>query len=58
MGIGWAIFIFVVVLGLIISNVLLLKQCAHIKVPDSVIEAVKARQQREREEEEAKKNDQ
>jgi hypothetical protein len=40
MSIGWVIFIVVIVLGIIVSNILLLKQSANMKLPDSVVKAI------------------
>ncbi|WP_409439455.1 DUF2897 family protein [Psychromonas sp. GE-S-Ul-11] len=47
MSIGWVIFIIVIVLGIILSNILLLKQSAKMKVPDHVLKAIKEREARE-----------
>ena len=47
MSIGWIIFIILLVLGIIVSNILLLKQTANMKIPQHVIKAVKERQQKE-----------
>ncbi|TEW52909.1 DUF2897 family protein [Psychromonas algicola] len=54
MSIGWVIFIIVLVLGIIVSNILLLKQSANMKVPEHILKAVKERQQKELEEENKK----
>ncbi|MDA7745931.1 DUF2897 family protein [Psychromonas sp.] len=51
MSTGWVIFIIVLVLGFIISNILLLKQSANMKIPDSVIDAVKEREAKLKEQE-------
>ena len=47
MSMGWVIFIIVLVLGIIVSNILLLKQSANMKIPDSVIEAMQKKKDRE-----------
>jgi hypothetical protein len=52
MSIGWVIFIVVFVLGIIISNILLLKQSANMKLPDSVVKAIEEKKAMERLEEE------
>jgi competence protein ComGC len=52
MSIGWVIFIVVIVLGIIISNILLLKQSANMKLPDSVVKAIEEKKAMERLEEE------
>ena len=54
MSIGWVIFIILLVLGIIVSNILLLKKTANMKIPQHVIKAVKERQQKELEEENKK----
>ena len=54
MSIGWIIFIILLVLGIIVSNILLLKQTANMKIPQHVIKAVKERQQKELEAENKK----
>ncbi|MEI6897697.1 MAG: DUF2897 family protein [Psychromonas sp.] len=39
---GWLVFLIIsLVLGIIVSNLLLLKQSAKIKIPDSVLKAIK-----------------
>ncbi|MEH6454117.1 MAG: DUF2897 family protein [Psychromonas sp.] len=45
------------VLGVIVSNLMLLKQTAKYKVPKEVIEAVKKRREKEAEEEKKKPTD-
>ncbi|MDN2662155.1 DUF2897 family protein [Psychromonas sp. 14N.309.X.WAT.B.A12] len=55
MSIGWVIFIIVIVLGIILSNILLLKQSAKMKVPDHVLKAIKEREAAEAENEDKKK---
>ena len=61
MSIGWVIFIIVLVLGIVLSNILLLKQSANMEVPDSVKQAIKEKNEREArellEKEEQKKTD-
>jgi len=47
MSMGWVIFIIVLVLGIIVSNILLLKQSANMKIPDSVVEAMQKKKDRE-----------
>lgn len=47
MSIGWVIFIILLVLGIILSNILLLKHSANMKMPDSVIKAIEEKKQRE-----------
>jgi len=47
MSTGWLIFIIVLVLGIIISNILLLKQSANLKVPEKVKQAIKEKNERE-----------
>ena len=47
MSIGWVIFIIILVLGIIVSNLLLLKQTANMKIPDDVLKAIKEKKQRE-----------
>jgi len=61
MSIGWVIFIIVLVLGIVLSNILLLKKSANMEVPDSVKQAIKEKNEREArellEKEEQKKTD-
>lgn len=62
MSIGWIIFIVVIVLGIIISNILLLKQSANMKLPDSVVKAMEEKKaleqlQEEQQNEKQKKPD-
>ena len=58
MSIGWVIFIIVLVLGIVLSNILLLKKSANMEVPDSVKQAIKEKNEREAlEKEEEKKTD-
>ena len=47
MSTGWVIFIIVLILGVIVSNILLLKQSANMKIPDSVVEAMQKKKDRE-----------
>ena len=47
MSMGWVIFIIVLVLGIILSNILLLKQSAKMKIPDSVVKAIHEKNERE-----------
>jgi len=47
MSTGWVIFIVVIVLGVILSNILLLKQSANMKLPDSVKKAIKDKKEKE-----------
>lgn len=47
MAIGWVIFIIVLVLGIIVSNLLLLKKTANMKIPDSVLKAIKDKKQQD-----------
>ena len=59
---GWVIFIIVLVLAIIVSNIILLKQSANMKIPDSVVEAMQKKKDREEAEQkqlelEQKKND-
>lgn len=49
MSTGWVIFIVVIVLGVILSNILLLKQSANMKLPDSVKKAIKDKKEKEKE---------
>tara|TARA_R110001583_G_scaffold22377_3_gene83959 strand:- start:3910 stop:4104 length:195 start_codon:yes stop_codon:yes gene_type:complete len=52
---GWAVFFIIVfVLGIILSNILLLKQTAKTKVPDHIIKKVAERRAKEAEMEEQK----
>jgi len=55
MSTGWVIFIIVFALGIILGNLLLLRKSAQMKVPESVIKAVKERQRKEQEAENNKK---
>lgn len=55
MSIGWVTFIIVLVLGIILSNILLLKQSAKMKVPDHVLKAIKEKQDKEQVEIDSKK---
>lgn len=57
MSTGWVIFIIVLVLGIIISNILLLKQSANMKMPDSVLKAIEEKKQQvlKEQQEQAKK---
>lgn len=62
MSMGWVIFIIVLVLAIIVSNIILLKQSANMKIPDSVVEAMQKKKDREEAEQkqleiEQKKND-
>ena len=53
---GWMIFLIIaLVLGVIVSNLLLLKQSAKMQIPDSVIKASKARRAAEALEKQNKK---
>jgi len=56
MSIGWVIFIVVIVLGIIISNILLLKQSANMKLPDSVVKAMEEKKAMEQLQEEEQQN--
>lgn len=47
MSMGWVIFIIVLVLGIIVSNIILLKQSANMKIPDSVVKAMQEKKDRE-----------
>ncbi|WP_298941057.1 DUF2897 family protein [uncultured Psychromonas sp.] len=47
MSMGWVIFIIVLVLGIILSNILLLKQSAKMKIPDNVVKAIHEKNERE-----------
>ena len=47
MSTGWVIFIVVIVLGIILSNIFLLKQSANMKLPDSVVKAIKDKKEKE-----------
>lgn len=57
MSIGWVIFIIILVLGVIVSNLLLLKQTANMKIPDDVLKAIKEKKQRELNEQASSKED-
>ena len=52
MSIGWVIFIIVLVLGIVLSNILLLKKSANMEVPDSVKQAIKEKTKEETQERE------
>ena len=47
MSMGWVIFIIVLALGIILSNILLLKKSANMKIPDSVVKAMQKKKDRE-----------
>ncbi|RBW45713.1 DUF2897 domain-containing protein [Psychromonas sp. B3M02] len=47
MSIGWVIFIIFLVLAIILSNLLLLRKSAKMKVPDHVLKAIKEREAKE-----------
>ncbi|WP_160061741.1 DUF2897 family protein [Psychromonas sp. L1A2] len=47
MSMGWVIFIIVLALGIILSNILLLKKSANMKIPDSVVKAMQEKKDRE-----------
>ncbi|PKF61018.1 DUF2897 domain-containing protein [Psychromonas sp. psych-6C06] len=52
---GWLIFLIIsLVLGIIISNLLLLKQSAKIKIPESVLKSIAERKEAENESREEK----
>jgi uncharacterized membrane protein affecting hemolysin expression len=54
---GWAIaLIIIIILGIIISNLLLLKKTANMKVPDAVLRAIKEREEKALQEEEKPKD--
>lgn len=57
MSIGWVIFIIILVLGVIVSNLLLLKQTVNMKIPDDVLKAIKEKKQRELNEQASSKED-
>lgn len=46
MSIGWVIFIIVLVLGIIVSNLLLLKKTAKTKIPDKVLDAIREKKEK------------
>ncbi|MEL0659110.1 DUF2897 family protein [Psychromonas arctica] len=47
MSMGWVIFIIVLALGIILSNILLLKKSANMKIPDSVVKAMQEKKDKE-----------
>jgi uncharacterized membrane-anchored protein YhcB (DUF1043 family) len=53
----WVAVIIALVLGVIVGNLLLLKQTAKFKVPKEVIEAVKKRKEKEAQENKKKPTD-
>lgn len=53
---GWLIFLIIaLVLGIIVSNLMLLKQSAKIKIPESVLKEISEKKQAEKLKEENKK---
>lgn len=54
---GWMLFLLIAfVLGIIISNILLLKHSAKMKLPDSVLKSIKEKKQAEEIEQKEKEN--
>jgi uncharacterized membrane protein affecting hemolysin expression len=50
---GWAVALIIIfILGIIIANIMLLKQTANMKVPESVLRAIQERREKELLEEE------
>jgi hypothetical protein len=50
MDIGWgAILIIVLAIGIILSNIMLVKQTAHMKMPESVVKRAQEKRRREKE---------
>lgn len=50
---GWAVALIIIfILGIIIANIMLLKQTANMKVPESVLRAIQERKEKELQEEE------
>jgi uncharacterized membrane protein affecting hemolysin expression len=55
---GWAVTLIIVfILGIIISNLMLLKKTANMKVPESVLRAIKERKEKALQEEQEKPKD-
>lgn len=52
---GWAVALIIIfILGIIIANIMLLKQTANMKVPESVLRAIQERKELQEEEEQEK----
>ena len=52
---GWAVALIIIfILGIIIANIMLLKQTANMKVPESVLRAIQERKEEEQEKEKPK----
>lgn len=52
---GWAVALIIIfILGIIIANIMLLKQTANMKVPESVLRAIQERKEKELQEEQEK----
>lgn len=50
MNIGWgAILIIVLAIGIILSNIMLLRKTAHMKMPESVVQRAQEKRRREKE---------
>lgn len=50
MDIGWgAILIIVLAIGIILSNIMLVKKTAHMKMPESVVKRAQEKRRREKE---------
>ncbi|MEL0628961.1 DUF2897 family protein [Psychromonas aquatilis] len=55
MSTGWIIVIITLVLGIILSNLLLLRKSAKIKIPEEVLKAIQEKKEKEALEQENKK---
>ncbi|TEW55220.1 DUF2897 family protein [Psychromonas sp. RZ22] len=55
MSVGWGIFVVVLVVGIIIYNILLIRKSAKMKVPESLLQEIREKKEREREENEQEK---